>query len=482
MAHRLSSEVRVVVTALLDPRGCLASKLAFLACASYLIGPVDLIPDRLPIVGHLDEVVAIPFGMVAARALVPTSWVGPRPRRTSRIGFGRRAAWALRAASFDVLAFASGRLLLRLVLDRWPDAGELRRFRRGLHHSSAPLPPLLRGFAAVPDARAPLTRAMLLSWLHADESYRGPMRRGRGSYVPPGDYLRVWTKPPISFLHFEKTAGTTVTTLLSAHFHPTQIDPDSHRSAPPHVLTPFPPHAARRLGGYPLVHGHYDVPSLRRLGRDRFVFTVLREPRARLLSLYYYWRSVNLRTLNDEGDHRNVRLAHERDLLGFLSSEEPFIVDYLDNLYVRRLTGFYVSGCDVDPLALAPAESVRAASQVLDALDFVGVTERLDEVMVEIGKVLELGPLEAVPVLNDAAGNRRDRPGEFHTVAREPITPAIEAALDHLTRLDRVLYRRAAKRFEASALAANGSAARASARWIAEEGEGSGSALTLAGG
>ena len=360
----------------------------------------------------------------------------------------RSLAWTLRARLFDLLSLTAGRPLLRLLLRRWPTRIERRQFRQGLHNAAAPLPPLLRGFAAVAGAREPLTRAMLLSWLAADEGYRGPMCERLASRGPPGDHLRVWTGPSVGLLHIEKTAGTALATMLSDRFHPAQIDADPYRSMPPHVLSAMPTHVARRLRFVPFVHGHYDLPALRRLGSDRVLIACLREPRARLLSLYQYWRSIDPALIGDGPDFRNVRFAHEHDLEDFLAAADPFMRNYLDNVYVRRLTGSYATDRD-DPLARAPEAAVSRALDALRSIDIVGVTEHMDDSLALLSRVLGIDLPPRLPLLNDLAGNRRDRPTDFRTVPPATITPAAESALAGLTRLDRLVYEAARARLGA---------------------------------
>ena len=41
------------------------------ACAAYVISPVNLIPDEIPVIGELDDAVVVVFGVVVARRLVP---------------------------------------------------------------------------------------------------------------------------------------------------------------------------------------------------------------------------------------------------------------------------------------------------------------------------------------------------------------------------------------------------------------------------
>ena len=54
-----------------DPRVPWYAKAAAAAVAAYALSPVDLIPDFIPVVGHLDDLVIVPLGILLAVRLVP---------------------------------------------------------------------------------------------------------------------------------------------------------------------------------------------------------------------------------------------------------------------------------------------------------------------------------------------------------------------------------------------------------------------------
>lgn len=72
LAHRIRLESALLCRAAVFSRVCPLSKLAILLGAGYWFGPVDLIPNRLPYIGYLDQIGILAAGLVAARALIPT--------------------------------------------------------------------------------------------------------------------------------------------------------------------------------------------------------------------------------------------------------------------------------------------------------------------------------------------------------------------------------------------------------------------------
>ncbi len=71
LAQRLKLEVYALYLAYKDPRVPWYARL-FAACvAGYAFSPIDLIPDPIPILGYLDDLVLIPLGVLLARRMIP---------------------------------------------------------------------------------------------------------------------------------------------------------------------------------------------------------------------------------------------------------------------------------------------------------------------------------------------------------------------------------------------------------------------------
>ncbi len=71
VAHTLRREAAVYTLVLRDPRTPRLAKW-LLACAiGYAALPFDLIPDCIPVIGHLDDLVIVPGLVVLALQLIP---------------------------------------------------------------------------------------------------------------------------------------------------------------------------------------------------------------------------------------------------------------------------------------------------------------------------------------------------------------------------------------------------------------------------
>ena len=54
-----------------DTRTRWYAKLLALAVAAYALSPIDLIPDFIPILGHLDDLMNVPLGVLLVVRVIP---------------------------------------------------------------------------------------------------------------------------------------------------------------------------------------------------------------------------------------------------------------------------------------------------------------------------------------------------------------------------------------------------------------------------
>jgi len=68
---RLKAEIYALHLAARDPRTPWYAKLFVAGIVAYALSPIDLIPDFIPVLGYLDDLVLIPLGIAFALKLVP---------------------------------------------------------------------------------------------------------------------------------------------------------------------------------------------------------------------------------------------------------------------------------------------------------------------------------------------------------------------------------------------------------------------------
>jgi uncharacterized membrane protein YkvA (DUF1232 family) len=95
-ARQLKVEVTALYFAARHPRTPWYAKLFILAIVAYALSPIDLIPDFIPVLGFLDDILLLPLGIVLAVKMLPAGVMEecraraangpPRGAREGRIG------------------------------------------------------------------------------------------------------------------------------------------------------------------------------------------------------------------------------------------------------------------------------------------------------------------------------------------------------------------------------------------------------------
>lgn len=70
-AHTLRIEAHAAWLAARDPRTPWSARLLAMAVAAYALSPIDLIPDFIPILGWLDDLLIVPAGLWLVRRMIP---------------------------------------------------------------------------------------------------------------------------------------------------------------------------------------------------------------------------------------------------------------------------------------------------------------------------------------------------------------------------------------------------------------------------
>ena len=70
-ARGIKRDVVALWIAARDRRTPVAAKIVAGAVAAYALSPIDLIPDFIPVVGYLDDLLIVPLGIALAVRLIP---------------------------------------------------------------------------------------------------------------------------------------------------------------------------------------------------------------------------------------------------------------------------------------------------------------------------------------------------------------------------------------------------------------------------
>lgn len=240
-------------------------------------------------------------------------------------------------------------------------------------------------------------------------------------------------RPPLAggaslvFLHIRKTAGLTVRNILANRFHVSQVLTEWHE-VPQRDCEP---------NQYAFVTGHVTPVDLQRFASPPRVLVILRRPVERALSAYDFYRGHSPEMLQYFRRVWPAELFASREefhaaaqglsLREFLHRHESIARAWLENVQTRTL-----AGCP-DGFAPPPGDLLGPAVGFLAGCEFVGVTERLSEVLGRVARAMDWSEIGELPRVNRTAV--RSQVSEIDPAARE--------ILADWNRLDEQLYQRA---------------------------------------
>ena len=70
-ARQLKQELRVLYLACHDPRVPWYARWLAVGVVAYVLSPIDLIPDFIPVLGYLDDFILAPLGIALALRMIP---------------------------------------------------------------------------------------------------------------------------------------------------------------------------------------------------------------------------------------------------------------------------------------------------------------------------------------------------------------------------------------------------------------------------
>lgn len=117
--HELKREVSALYLAVRDPRTPWFAKAAAGLVVAYALSPIDLIPDFIPVLGYLDDLILVPLGIIWVLKLIPPEIMAECRTQTAIGKQPLPRSWraaAVIAAIWLMAPVLIGRLVLRSIL------------------------------------------------------------------------------------------------------------------------------------------------------------------------------------------------------------------------------------------------------------------------------------------------------------------------------------------------------------------------------
>lgn len=70
-AQKMKLQIKALYFASSDPRTPKIAKLLIIVVVAYALSPIDFIPDFIPVIGYLDDLILLPIGIYFAIKLIP---------------------------------------------------------------------------------------------------------------------------------------------------------------------------------------------------------------------------------------------------------------------------------------------------------------------------------------------------------------------------------------------------------------------------
>jgi uncharacterized membrane protein YkvA (DUF1232 family) len=108
-ARALKRDIGALQRAIRDPRVPLSAKIVGGLTVAYALSPIDLIPDFIPVLGFLDDLIIVPAGLWLAISLIPPEVLAEHRAAAATVPCSPKpaTAWAAAAAIIGLWAVAA---------------------------------------------------------------------------------------------------------------------------------------------------------------------------------------------------------------------------------------------------------------------------------------------------------------------------------------------------------------------------------------
>ena len=336
-----------------------------------------------------------------------------------------------RKGSIAVLAQDLVRAIFEGLLDRPPDSAAVAYYQKRLSEGRE---------------IAPLLAEIIRSEEFAKKySLKAPPRLYKTIRAKQRDGASFSTQdlqiPKLVFVHHPKSGGTTLHHILVKAFERDEICPERFNA--------LQHHSAGELARYRFFSGHFDLPSVRLIPGRKKIVTLLREPVARLISLYYFQRAHRPEIIEKNGLEL-ARLANAYRMREFFLAPEirlhPAINNSLTRILVDTLEGVrWEQDARVD--VGDSDQYVQLAIRELSSIDAFGLMERYKDSVELICESVGLDVPKEIESRQVFDVITAEEPG-LRKIAKEPVTDEIKELIASLVRTDQKVYARACVLFE----------------------------------
>ncbi len=114
-ARALKREVTALGVAVQDPRTPWYARVLAIAVIAYALSPIDLIPDFIPVLGYLDDLILVPVGIALVIRLIPAEVMADARLRSDTLQVEKPWLRYLAAGVIVLLWLAVLAWIIRLV-------------------------------------------------------------------------------------------------------------------------------------------------------------------------------------------------------------------------------------------------------------------------------------------------------------------------------------------------------------------------------
>ena len=115
-ARQLKQETYAVYLALRDPRVPWYARLVAACVVGYAFSPIDLIPDFVPVLGYLDDLIIVPLGIVLALKMIPADVMAEcRARSQAVMAEGKPVNWVAAGIIIAIWLMVAAALVVATV-------------------------------------------------------------------------------------------------------------------------------------------------------------------------------------------------------------------------------------------------------------------------------------------------------------------------------------------------------------------------------